>query len=192
MKVGAKKGNIPWNKGKKWVMPIPWNKGLIGYNKYFPRSKKWGIKISLGKKQSIRSTLASKAAAKKMHEVIKGRPSPLRGRKLSEKTKEKISLACSGENHNNWKGGLTLSPYPRQFNSELRLKIRKRDSFICCLCGRTEREELEEFNRVLCVNHIDFDKNNYKEENLNTLCLRCNVKINREREYWTNYFNTIL
>ena len=25
-------------------------------------------------------------------------------------------------------------------------------------------------------------------ENLNTLCLRCNVKINRERDYWTNYF----
>src|SRR3990167_985190 len=64
-----------------------------------------------------------------------------------------------------------------------------RDNFICCLCGRTEREELEELNRVLSVNHIDFNKNNCKENNLNTLCLRCNVKICRQREFWTNYFN---
>ncbi|MEK6879396.1 MAG: hypothetical protein AABY22_07310 [Nanoarchaeota archaeon] len=74
----------------------------------------------------------------------------------------------------------------------MKLKVRTRDNFICVLCGRTEREELEELNRVLCVNHIDFDKNNCKEENLNTLCLRCNVKINRKREYWTDYFNNIL
>ena len=50
-------------------------------------------------------------------------------------------------------------------------------------------EELEELNRILCVNHIDFNKQNCKEDNLNTLCLRCNVKINRNREYWTNYFS---
>lgn len=27
-KMGVPKGNIPWNKGKKGVMPLPWNKGL--------------------------------------------------------------------------------------------------------------------------------------------------------------------
>lgn len=92
-----------------------------------------------------------------------------------------------GENHHGWKGGYSSS-YPTEFNAKLKLKIRTRDNFICLICGRTEREELEEMNRVLCVNHIDFDKKNCKENNLNTLCLRCNVKINRDREYWTNYF----
>lgn len=92
------------------------------------------------------------------------------------------------ENHWNWKGGISRNPYPKRFNAKLKLKIRRRDNFICCLCGRTEREELEELNRVLCVNHIDFNKNNCKENNLNTLCLRCNVRINREREYWTTFF----
>ncbi len=37
-------------------------------------------------------------------------------------------------------------------------------------------------------NYIDFNKNNCDPKNLNTLCLRCNVKINRERDYWTGYF----
>ena len=93
------------------------------------------------------------------------------------------------ENHYNWQGGISKNPYPEEFNAELKLKIRTRDNFTCCLCGRTEREELEELNRVLSVNHKNFDKNDCREENLNTLCLRCNVKINRERDYWTDYFN---
>jgi len=104
---------------------------------------------------------------------------------------KKGEVQQKGENHYNWKGGISENPYPKEFNAELKLKIRTRDNFICCLCGRTEREELEELNRVLSVNHKDFDKNNCKEENLNTLCIRCNVKINRERDYWTNYFKNL-
>lgn len=110
------------------------------------------------------------------------------GKKRSEETRNKISETHKKERHPNWKGGISENPYPKEFNKELKQKIRERDNFTCCLCGRTEREELEEFNRVLAVNHIDFDKNNCKEANLNTLCLRCNVKINRDRDYWIDYF----
>ena len=126
---------------------------------------------------------------KKISEANKGKTTWMKDKHHSEKTKKLNSLAHSGDKAFNWKGGISNNPYPRKFNIELKLKIRTRDNFTCCLCNRTEREELEELNRVLCVNHIDFDKNNCKKENLNTLCLRCNVKINREREYWTNYFN---
>jgi len=122
------------------------------------------------------------------------------GHKQSVETIEKRRLKMTGrkrpefykvfgkEKHWNWKGGISNNPYPKEFNPQLKLKIRTRDNFISCLCGRTEREELEELNRVLCVNHIDFDKNNCSENNLNTLCVRCNVKVNREREHWTDYF----
>jgi len=123
-------------------------------------------------------------------------PPSYKGYKHSEKSKIKMSLARKGrfcgENSPTWLGGISNNPYPSEFNNLLKLKIRQRDNFTCCLCKRTEREELEELNRVLCVNHIDFDKNNLKENNLNTLCLRCNVKINRNREYWTEYFNSNL
>lgn len=112
----------------------------------------------------------------------------------SETHKVKLSLnqrgKITGENRWNWKGGISKNPYPPEFNKSLKLKIRTRDNFACCLCNRTEREELEEFNQVLAVNHIDFDKNNCKEDNLNTLCHKCNAMINREREYWTRYFQT--
>ena len=108
---------------------------------------------------------------------------------MSIKTRMKMSDSHKGNKNGSWKGGISKNPYPSVFNGGLKRKIRERDNFICCLCGRTEREELEELNQVLSVNHIDFNKNNCKESNLNTLCLRCNVKINRDREYWTNYFN---
>lgn len=117
---------------------------------------------------------------------------PNLGIKLSEETIKKMVKTKKEryikENHYNWKGGIALNPYPTEFNRALKLKIRTRDNFVCILCKKTEREELEELNRVLCVNHIDFNKNNCSENNLNTLCTRCNIKINRERDYWTNYF----
>lgn len=42
--------------------------------------------------------------------------------------------------------------------------------------------------RRLCVNHIDFDKKNCDERNLNTLCVGCNTRINWDRDRWTAYF----
>lgn len=135
----------------------------------------------------------------------KGHVSFNKGKKLSPEQRKKLSLSKlgntngfkkgipgsihRGREHYNWKGGISSNPYPTEFNKELKIKIRMRDNFTCCLCLRTEREELEELNRVLCVNHIDFNKNNCSEENLNTLCLKCNISINRQREFWTYYFN---
>lgn len=156
--------------------------------KLSPESRKKVSDSLLGNKRALGSkhTEDWKAEARKRK--------PNLGVKLSEETKKKIGKTkkerYKKEEHWNWKGGIALNPYPTEFSRSLKLKIRTRDNFTCVLCKRTEREELEELNRVLSVNHIDFDKNNCNENNLNTLCMRCNVKINRDREYWTNYFKT--
>jgi len=95
----------------------------------------------------------------------------------------KLSELLSGENNPNWKGGLAQKKY-KDFYQKLKNKIRSRDNFTCQLCGRTEKE----LGYKLSVNHINFDKTDSREENLNSLCKRCNSLINFDRTKWTEYF----
>lgn len=201
----SQKGAIPWNKNLKTGSNpeqsermkgrIPWNKNLT--KETDERVKKYCINMSVnrkGKHYSPKTEIKKGMTGNKSIAFKTGLPKCLDCGKILSHTKQKRCRKCSnafhvGENTNNWKGGLSKNPYPIEFNRKLKLKIRQRDNFVCCLCGRAEREELEDFNRVLAVNHINFNKNDCKESNLNTLCLKCNTRVNREREYWTNYFN---
>ncbi|OGL46474.1 MAG: hypothetical protein A2W05_07155 [Candidatus Schekmanbacteria bacterium RBG_16_38_10] len=205
MKYLFQKGN-KINQGRKQTLKERKKRSIVAKEKGFGKwmngrklSEKHRKNISIGNMGRIfteetKNKIRKSNTGKKHTEESKNKNREAHiGKKHSIKTKQllrKISLknARRGENHPDWKGGISKIRYPREFNNELKLKIRTRDNFTCCLCGQTEREELEELNRVLCINHIDFDKNNCKENNLNTLCLRCNVKINREREYWSDYF----
>lgn len=142
-----------------------------------PPSRK-GVKLSIETRQ-------------KMSESHRARDRRRARAPISDETRRKMSESHKGEKSSTWAGGISKpNPYPREFNPTLKLKIRTRDGFKCARCPRTEQEELGEFNRVLCVNHIDFNKNNCDEKNLNTLCLRCNIQINRERGYWESYFKS--
>lgn len=204
LKMAYKSGRrISWNKGKKTSeeTKIKMSNALKGKKPYKMTEKikhKIGI-ANKGKKHTEEQNLKQSISMKGKNTWMKGRKfseevrkrmsDALRGRKVSEETRKKIGDKQRGDKHYNWKGGISFEEYPREFSRELKLEIRKRDNFTCCLCGRTEREELEELDRVLCVNHIDYNKKNCLIKNLNTLCLRCNVKINRDRDYWTNYFN---
>lgn len=93
-----------------------------------------------------------------------------------------------GEAHPSYVDGKAGTGYPPEFNSALKRRIRERDGHYCQLCGMTEQEHLEKWRQVLTVNHIDFDKTNCADDNLNTLCTRCNTQINFDRERWTAYF----
>ena len=100
-------------------------------------------------------------------------------------TKEsKKNMGRRGENHPNWIEGNTRE-YPFEFNEELKEQIRRRDNYICQLCGKTEEEEFSN----LSIHHIDYDKENLGSENLTTLCRSCNVKVNYNREYWIEFFS---
>lgn len=109
------------------------------------------------------------------------------GRHLSRETREKIKrnhANFKGNNHPNWRGGISKKPYPFDFNEELKEFIRKRDNYKCQLCGCPEIENAEK----LSIHHIDYNKNNLKSENLISLCRNCNAKVNFNRNYWKNHF----
>ena len=112
----------------------------------------------------------------------------LLGRRRSEESMIKQSLAISRENHWNWRGGLSNYPYPFEFNEELKERIRERDNHTCQLCGIHQVECI----MALDVHHIDYDKENLADENLITLCRGCNSKVNINRDYWQEYFQEIV
>jgi hypothetical protein len=92
----------------------------------------------------------------------------------------------------NWQGGKLDNGYPLKFNEILRESIRKRDNYECQNCGMTEEEHLIVEGRNLTTHHIDYNKENCKENNLITLCSPCNIRANYNRNYWIElYINKI-
>lgn len=97
-------------------------------------------------------------------------------------------IFITGKNNPNYIHGKGYLPYPSNFNNQLKKSIRQRDNYICQKCGITEEAHLIVYGQVLSVHHIDYDKENCEEHNLITLCFRCNIKVNKNRKYWTVYF----
>ena len=90
----------------------------------------------------------------------------------------------SKENASNWQGGGSFEPYPLGWTRKLRKHIRKRDNYICQICGRSELEN----KRKLSVHHVDYNKNNLNPLNLISLCVVCHSKVNYNRKDWTMRF----
>jgi hypothetical protein len=78
-------------------------------------------------------------------------------------------------------------PYPMDFNENLKCKIRDRDNHTCQICDVIEKK----LNVKLSIHHIDYNKENCKEDNLISLCLKCHLKTNGnkelDRDYWFAY-----
>lgn len=87
-----------------------------------------------------------------------------------------------GKNHHNYIDGQSIK-YCHKFNNKLKIKIRNRDNNICQLCNKTEEQE----GHKMSVHHIHYDKENCNPD-LITLCRSCNVKVNKYRDYWEQYF----
>lgn len=112
----------------------------------------------------------------------------LKGREISEEWKKRISEAAKKRfsdprKHPSWLGGKSFEPYPIEFNNALKRQIRTRDDYKCQECGVEEAE----LDRLLCVHHIDYDKENNDPANLISLCIHCHTKTNFNRAYWTNH-----
>jgi DNA-directed RNA polymerase subunit RPC12/RpoP len=92
-------------------------------------------------------------------------------------------------NFNNWS---SKEPYNIEWTKQLKESIRQRDNYICQNCGMTEKEHLIVYDRILTIHHIDYDKQNCKEDNLLSLCSQCNSRVNFNRDYWYAYFRYII
>ena len=101
------------------------------------------------------------------------------------------TLYQRGENAINWKGGHGRDPYCYKFNERLKAKIRTRDDDTCQLCGKPQKEELEERNHRLTVHHVHYKKSDC-DPDLITLCHRCNLKVNFNRDLWEMHFTYLL
>jgi len=96
-----------------------------------------------------------------------------------------IFEAILGEKNPAWEGGKSFLPYPSEFNSLLKRKIKERDNYKCQLCGVPE----EECEISLSIHHIDYEKQNCKDNNLISLCNNCHLKTNTNRSFWKEYFS---
>ena len=98
-----------------------------------------------------------------------------------------------GEKHPNYIDGRTFEKYPSEFTRKLREEIIQRDNGKCQGkdCSITREEHLLIYDRDIEVHHIDYDKQNCKEDNLITACKQCNIRANYDRNYWKEYFQNI-
>ena len=120
------------------------------------------------------------------------------GKHHTEKAKNKMSETkikegtSKGKNNSNWQGGIWNNPYPTEFNDKLKESIRDRDEHKCQNCGKIEQEQIKEINKKLHVHHIDYNKENIEQDNLITLCNKCNNSANYERDYWYAFYKNII
>ena len=108
------------------------------------------------------------------------------GRKHSEETLRKMSDGRRrGENHPNWLGEDHNRIYPEEFN-QARKQILKRDGGKCLNpgCWGTSKR--------ISVHHIDYDKDNNDLGNLITVCMSCNNRANKGREFWTAFYRKLM
>jgi hypothetical protein len=110
------------------------------------------------------------------------------GVKITYISKKCKSCATKLENNPNWVGGKSFEPYTLGWNKTYREQIRYRDGYKCQICNKPEVEN----NRKLHVHHIDYKKDNLNINNLISLCTKCHIKTNFNRDHWKEYFNVNL
>ena len=114
----------------------------------------------------------------------------LKGRKLSDEHRAKLGLNCArGENHHNWRGGISFEPYcPIWACKEFKEYIKERDGYKCQNpdCWGTAD------HLPLAIMHIDNDKMNCHPDNLITGCISCNSRANKDRKWHTLWYKAIM
>jgi len=111
-----------------------------------------------------------------------------KGRIVSEKTREKMSIVREGKGFGpenpNWRGGSAFYPYCYKYNESLKEKIRNQYHRKCFVCGKHEDEQ----NRRLAVHHVDGNPMQGCDGSgflLVPLCNSCHGKMQGEKkDFW--------
>ena len=154
-----KKGYIPWNKGMKMSKEFcqklkgrkVWNKGKKLHYPVWNKGKK-GLQVAWNK----------------------GRKMWFGERRINLKTPPRLK----GEQHWNWKGGITkqnrLIRNSKEYK-EWRMKVFQRDRFRCVICGYRSKKP-----RDIRADHIkpfsEYPELRFDINNGRTLCLKCDLK----------------
>ncbi len=142
------------------------------------------VSLETRKKMSdvMRGKVASEETKLKMSKSHRG----MSRKRHSDETKRKMSDVKIGEKNSQWQGGISFEPYSPKFNKQLKRKIKERDNHQC------QNLECLMKSKKLSIHHIDYNKQNCLEDNLITLCMSCNVRANHNREYWTEFYKSII
>ena len=147
-----------------------------------PKSKesKYCSRKCMGRADHIKNSIISQCVVCKtniLHKKSIKRPT------CSMKCKNKLhSNRMSGAGNTNYLG-VTEKGY-KNFNKKLKDNIKKRDNFVCQVCGLPDEENFCGNGYGLSIHHIDYDKENCSEDNLISLCNHCHAKTNYNRETW--------
>lgn len=112
----------------------------------------------------------------------------------------RCSKECSGRDHAKMMVGMgngryvhgeAMRAYPPGWTRNYRKKIRARDGNACVMCGMSQALH----GKLLCVHHIDYDKDNLDQINLMTLCRFCHGKLHGsrlQRAAWQEKLSAVL
>ena len=151
--------------------------GLVG-DKNFARRPEVRAKISRavsGEKNGYYGKKHTKEWKRRQSEFLKASP-PMRNPEIAKK--------LTGSGNGRWLGGISFEPYGVEFSGKLKEFVRERDGRVCQLCGVPECE----CYRKLDVHHLDYDKQNNSSRNLISLCQKCHIETNFNREFYTVLF----
>jgi hypothetical protein len=135
---------------------------------------------------SPRSLLEANKIRRFSKESIEKMRAAKRGFVFTKEHRKKLSTSKLGKKNPNFVNGRYKNPYPIQWNASLKRSIRERDNYICRLCGNLQGDRAHD------VHHIDYNKNNCNPINLITLCRICNLRVNKNRDYWKKLLSELI
>ena len=92
-----------------------------------------------------------------------------------------------GEGNHVWAGGYSISSYCDAWKDKnYKESIKQRDSYIC------QNPTCTKISNNLVIHHIDYNKQNCHPSNLITVCISCNGRANKDRDWHTIFYRELL
>jgi hypothetical protein len=153
------------------------------------KKEKWIIKQKeIRSAPEIREKMRKAAKDAGSRPEVKERMS--RSQKIRFSDPEQIEK-ISGQNGNNWRGGISFEPYCPKFNKDLKRRVRAFFDRRCVICGKSEAED----RRALSVHHVEYNKEaccDGKTVHFAALCWKCHAHTNYARERWEAMLHRII